>query len=77
MHLRCIHPTNRIVFHSKGLRIDEKNLQLSSKNDSSIQFDERVAYDLERDFVVVNLRRECVRRSLYKLDVPFNSLYQD
>lgn len=71
MHLRCIYPTNKIVFHSKELHINERSLHLSSKNDSTLKID-KLAYDLERDFVVVSLNQECVRRSLYKLEVPFN-----
>lgn len=74
MHLLCYKATKKIVFHSAGLKINEDTLMLSSATDGTITFSKKLEYDNLREFVIVNLDRNCVEGSTYELKMDYTGI---
>lgn len=70
--LKCERPTNKVVLHAKRLRIDASQLRFVSTNDTEIEIEQMIRQDDEREFIIMNLNRECKRDVEYKLSIEFD-----
>lgn len=68
--VKCVAPTNKVVLHAKRIRIDVSQLRFVS-NDSDIEIEKSIRQDVEREFIIMNLNRECKRGVEYKLSIEF------
>ena len=72
MHLKCLTPTNKIVFHSKNLQINDSILK--SDEDANVKIARTSIADIETDFVIIYLKDNCKEGAIYKLMVTFNGI---
>ena len=71
MHFTCLKSTNKIIFHQLNLNIDAANLELNSPDDTLTKLDKNILFDAKKQFVIINLSRNCVEKANYKLVVPY------
>ena len=71
INFKCVSPTNRIIFHISGLKINEAALELTSSSDSGLAISGSVEYDAIREFVIVKTNRNCVQNAEYKLKIEY------
>ena len=75
MHFTCSIPTNKIVFHALQLEIDSDNLELTSYNDPSPPvLNKNIEFDKPKQFVIINLSKECKSGSDYKLTMVYSGV---
>jgi len=75
IHMTCVSPTKKIVFHGLGLDIDGSNLQLTlSGNESDIGFDSNLVYDEQKQWFTVNLNGSLEAGSEYVLEIPYTGV---
>lgn len=75
MHLKCMSPTDKIVFHEHNLNIVGSELELFSKSDNSkILFDHNLVFDEQKMTVIVKMSKKCVVGSDLKLVVPYTGI---
>ena len=79
LHFECTNPTDKIVFHAKDLKIDEKELNLQSINDTDPDLKTLYSftYDEEREFVTVPFNRNCKKNMKYELEIQFTGIISD
>jgi hypothetical protein len=70
MHFICAKPTNKIIFHSVNLKIN--NASLSSSDDKDIKLEESHIEVKQKEYVVFKLNRDCKPNVLYTIAVSFN-----
>lgn len=73
----CEEPTDRIVFHSVDLDIDEQKLELTSALDQNIKIIKGVEFDDLREFAILTTDRQCVKGAEYELKIVFHGSMSD
>lgn len=72
MHLKCLSPTDKIVFHEHNLNIVGSDVELFSQADNSkLSFDHSLVYDAQKMTVTVNMDQKCIVGNDLKLVVPY------
>jgi len=66
----CSRPTNKIVFHSQELKLNEFDL-IALKEEEHIELTEVVEYDIERSFVTLTTIQNCKTNATYILNIDF------
>ncbi len=75
IHMTCVSPTKKIVFHGLGLDINGSNLRLTlSGNESDIGFDSNLVYDEQNQWFTVNLNGSLEAGSEYVLEIPYTGV---
>ncbi|CAF0929907.1 unnamed protein product, partial [Brachionus calyciflorus] len=71
INLTCLKPTNKIVLHQKNLQIQsfKINEDLQSQND--------LDYDLQKDFLIIKLKTECIQNSKYSILIKYSGNLSD
>lgn len=67
----CSTPTNKIVFHSQDLTLNEFDL-IALNKDENIELTIDVEYDIERSFVTLTTTKNCELNAKYILDIHFD-----
>ena len=68
----CLNPTNKIIFHAKDLIFKKTKLHSIGVNTSyPLDFSGKIDYDLEKDFLILNLDNKCELNKSYKLELVY------
>ena len=71
MHFTCVIPTNQIIFHSLGLKLDPTSLKLESTSSSQLTLTNKINHNDITDFDVININGLCVAGAKYTLTVSY------
>lgn len=69
IYYTCIQPTSQIVLHEKDLIISR--VVLSYQRQDEVIARSQFEHDLEREFLVINLKSNCVRNGNYILHIEY------
>lgn len=70
INFTCLEPTKKITLHQKDLNIKLFNL---TQNQNLITTQEKIEYDLKRDFMSVLMDQPCIKNSNYTLQVSYSA----
>lgn len=74
----CLKQTKKIVLHNKHNLIEKVNLfKIVENKTESIEFNNELEYDVEKDFLIVNLISECNTNSSYVLEIFYLGYLDD
>ena len=75
IHFNCVTPTNYIYLHSEELVLNTEKLRINSEEDLEIDLlDKNAEYDLEKNFVIFKLNKQCKKNANYKLSISYTGL---
>ena len=67
----CEKPTNKVILHSKNLEIRGESINIFSNTDADVVASQEWQKDEERDFLMINLNKECTKDHNYTLHISF------
>lgn len=73
----CERSTNKVVLHSKNLEIHGESIQIFSDSDRDLTASQDWQRDEDRDFLMINLNKECIRDHNYTLHISFRGKILD
>ncbi|CAH0554039.1 unnamed protein product [Brassicogethes aeneus] len=75
----CVKPTDNITLHTKNLTIHENNVSVRdvSSNDHKQIKIKKVDFDVDNDFIVINLSQPLVEDHSYLVEIKFNGTLND
>lgn len=76
IHFQCLTPTKNIVFHSTDLNIQIEELVYNQTEFKEIyKIDEKLGFDIEREFVIAKLNRNCVSGQNFILKLNYSGKF--